>query len=144
MYSAPSKSNKYSFSESSRGIFPENSCWDKVQTIDCKCWKEQRGSKQLDSFYNLNHFLGSWAEFNELKSVYIYSNLWGSSFINMETPLLTWNLKKDYQYYNNMNKPLVVDMFIPIYEEVLKTPLLTWNFKKDYLYYNRMNKPFGC
>ena len=62
----------------------------------------------------------------------------------METPLLTWNFKKDYQYYNNMNKPLVADMFIPIYEEVLKTPLLTWNFKKDYLYYNRMNKPFGC
>ena len=39
-----------------------------------------------------------------------------------------------------MKKPLVVNIFIPIYEEVLKTPLLIWNFKKDYLYYN-MNKP---
>ena len=26
----------------------------------------------------------------------------------LKTPLLTWNFKKDYLYYNNMNKPLVV------------------------------------
>ena len=58
----------------------------------------------------------------------------------METPLLTWNFKKDYQYYNKMNKSLAVEMFIPIYEEVLKTPLLTWNVKKDYLYYNHIVK----
>ena len=50
MYSTPSKSNKYSFSESSRSIFPENSYWDRVQTIDCKCLKEKWGSKQSDSY----------------------------------------------------------------------------------------------
>ena len=50
MYSAPSKSNKYSFSESSRGVFPGNLSWDRVQTIDFKRWKEQWGSKQFDSY----------------------------------------------------------------------------------------------
>ena len=42
----------------------------------------------------------------------------------LKTPLLTWNFKNDYLYYNNKNKPLI-NMFIPIYEEVLKTHLLT-------------------